>query len=113
MDDGPPTDIVHESRSERDRPSGRRYPDTPMPQHFEDDADDEDTEEPNTSILGSSLKFVVAVLFITHMWIVWTMRTDMNIILQFLQEITQQNIHMTSVLHNQHQVKWQIVPTQS
>ena len=114
-DDGPPTDIVDTPPSENGHRQSRMYPETPMPSHFENDYEDTSSEasDNQSSIFGSSLKILFIAIAIAHLWTVWTLRTDMNITLQFLREITQQNKHITDLLHNQHQVKWQIVPTQS
>ncbi|MDA7838955.1 hypothetical protein N9A45_01310 [bacterium] len=111
VDDGPPTDIVDQPPSENGRHQSRMYPETPMPSQFEDDFEVEE-HDTSQSFFGSSLKVLFIALAVAHLWTVWTMRTDMNITLQFLREITQQNKHMTDLLHNQHQVKWQIVPSQ-
>ena len=108
MSDAPPKD--DELESPPDSPRGnRRYPNTPMPSHFEDDIDDQ-TE--TSSYYSRSMLTLFVAIAIAHLWTVWTLRADMNIVMQFLQEITQQNKHITDLLHNQHQVKWQIVPTQ-
>ena len=112
MSDAPPMDSDLDDLPEQNSNSNRQYPRTPMPADFDDDVSDIGSDESS----GPYLEYITKVLFIAiaiaHLWTVWTMRTDMNILMQFLREITQQNKHITDLLHNQHQVKWQIVPTQ-
>tara|TARA_B000000441_G_C21578904_1_gene253130 strand:- start:220 stop:564 length:345 start_codon:yes stop_codon:yes gene_type:complete len=114
MDEGPP--VGRDSPPDITGPRlSRRYPDTPMPGDPEEDSEDYSESEPDTketSLFDNALKMVFIAIAITHLWTIWTLRTDLNIMMQFLKEITQQNIHITDLLHNQHQVKWQIVPTQ-
>ena len=115
MTDGPPpTDSPPDITSPL---PNRRYPDTPMPNFQDDGYDaDSDTEEMDKSLNNSLFESAIKVLFIAiavaHLWTVWTLRADMNIMMQFQKELGQQNKHITDLLHNQHQVKWQIVPTQ-
>jgi len=94
----------------------RRYPDTPMPSFQDDGYDaDSDTESeipPKSSLFESAIKVLCIAIAVAHLWTVWTLRADMNIMMQFQKELGQQNKHITDLLHNQHQVKWQIVPTQ-
>jgi hypothetical protein len=112
MDDGPPIDTVEDSPPDITNGISRKYPKTPMP--FEDDESEEyeETKTEPTSIFQSALYILFIAIAIAHLWTVGTMRTDINITMQFLREITQQNKHITDLLHNQHQVKWQIVPSQ-
>ena len=113
MTEGPPsTDSPPDITSSI---SGRQYPDTPMPNFHEYDADsDTDSDsQPNNSLFGNAIKILCIAIAIAHLWTVWTLRADMNIMMQFQKEIGQQNKHITDLLHNQHQVKWQIVPHQS
>lgn len=102
-DEGPPRDSdIHDHLS-------RRYPETPMP--GDDEGSEPDTGTSANSSFHGALKVLIITIAIAHLWTVWTLRTDMNIIMQFMNEITQQNKHITGVLHNQRQVRWQIVPT--
>ena len=110
MSDAPPMDDELDTPPEITSGISRQYPETPMPNHFADDASEQD--ESSHSVLGTSMKVLLFAIAIAHLWTVWTLRADMNIVMQFLQEITQQNKHITDLLHNQHQVKWQIVPSQ-
>lgn len=113
MSDAPPMDSDLDDLPEQNSNSNRQYPRTPMPNQFDDDVSDAGSDESSGSgIWSTSLKVLFIAIAIAHLWTVWTVRTDMNILMQFLREITQQNKHITDLLHNQHQVKWQIVPTQ-
>lgn len=105
-DDGPPRDSDVEDTTPR---LTRQYPQTPMPG---DDESEPDTISESGSTFHGALKVLIIAIAIAHLWTVWTLRTDMNIMMQYLNEIAQQNKHITGVLHNQHQVRWQIVPTQ-
>ena len=113
MTDSPPTDSPPDITLSI---AGRQYPDTPMPNFQEPDYDaDSDTDsdsQPNNSLFESAIKMLFIAIAIAHLWTVWTLRADMNIMMQFQKEIGQQNKHITDLLHNQHQVKWQIVPHQ-
>ena len=114
MTDGPLSiDVSHDDMTSSI--NGRQYPNTPIPNFEEDDYDDLDTEsvdQPNNSLFESAIKVLFIAIAIAHLWTVWTLRADMNIMMQFQKEIGQQNKHITDLLHNQHQVKWQIVPSQ-
>ena len=113
MSEGPPTDSPPDITSSI---SGRRYPDTPMPNYPEDE--DEEFEDsasdipPRNSLFDNAIQVLFIAIAIAHLWTVWTLRADMNIMMQFQKELGQQNKHITDLLHNQHQVKWQIVPSQ-
>jgi hypothetical protein len=111
VDDGPPKDT-----SEQDGPPDiqrlrQRYPDTPMPHDYDEESDEiEDTPQPPSKLLEQALLMLFIAIAIAHLWTIWTLRADINIVMQFQQEITHQNKHIAELLHTQHQVKWQIVP---
>ena len=96
--------------------SGRQYPETPMPTQYDNDEDYEeeyDEESKQTNKLGlfeNTLKVLFIAIAVAHIFTIWTLRADINIIMQYQNELAQQNKHITELLHNQHQVKWQIVP---
>lgn len=110
VDDGPPKDTDMNNQRDSETPSymSQRYADTPMPTDFEDE-----DEHPTKSSIFSSQAFHVLVfaLIVAHLWTIWTLRTDMNIVMQYQQDAAAQNKHIASLLHTQHQVKWQIVPS--
>jgi hypothetical protein len=114
MNDGPPT-TTHDIQQSN---NGRQYPNTPMPKYqddnydadSDDDSDTESDRQPKNSLFESAIKVLFIAIAVAHLWTVWTLRADMNIMMQFQNEIGQQNKHITDLLHNQHQVKWQIVP---
>lgn len=109
MSDAPPMDEELDTPPEITSGISRQYPATPMPSQFHDDMSEGDD---SPTRMGMSVKILIIAIAIAHLWTVWTLRADMNIVMQFLKEITQQNKHVTDLLHNQHQVKWQIVPSQ-
>jgi len=113
-DDGPPPTTDRDSPPDITDGIRSRYPETPMPTHFHDDSSDTGSDErvESSAVYETSMKVLFIAIAIAHLWTVWTLSTDMNIMMQFLRELTQQNKHITDLLHNQHQVKWQIVPTQ-
>lgn len=107
--DGPP--------SITDGLRNRRYPETPMPDNFdvEDDyniprhEEPEEDEEPN-KWLENIMYLVVLSITIAHFWTVWTLQTDVNILMQYQTEHIAQYQHIGKLLESMHQVKWQMVP---
>lgn len=98
--------------------SGRSYPETPMPNQYEEEDDYEENYEESkystkSNFFENALKVLFIAIAIAHLFTVWTLRADINIIMQYQNELAQQNKHITELLHNQHQVKWQIVPSQN
>lgn len=77
-----------------------------MPSEYE-----EVVESPVYSRWYQALLVLAAALTVAHLWTVWTIRADMNFVMHHLDEVTQQNKHMTQLLHTQRQVTWQIVPS--
>lgn len=98
----------------------RQYPETPMPADEYDEDDDayEDLprhEEPEGE--GKECRpfenfmFVVFVaIAVAHFCTVWTLQTDVNILMQYQKEHVDQYKHIAKLLENMHQVKWQMVP---
>jgi hypothetical protein len=106
-DDAPPRDTIEMEDSPPDIQRLRqRYPDTPMP--YEDES--EGQAAPPSKMLEQTLLILFIAIAIAHLWTIWTLRADINIVMQFQQEITHQNKHIAELLHSQHQVQWQIVP---
>ena len=99
--------------------SGRSYPETPMPTQYEEEDDyegnydEESKHSEKSNFFENALKILFVAIAVTHLFTVWTLRADINIIMQYQNELAQQNKHITDLLHNQHQVKWQIVPSQN
>lgn len=99
----------------------RRYPNTPMPNQIDQD-DDEDSfedlprhEEPEDDHVKSRLCenimfFILVTIAIAYFWTVSTLRTDVNILVQYQKEHVDQYKYISKLLENMHQVKWQMVP---
>lgn len=96
----------------------RKYPETPMPNAEYDEDEYEDLprhEEPESDRkecrLFENLMFIVFVaVTVAHFWTVWTLQTDVNILMQYQKEHVDQYKHIAKLLENMHQVKWQMVP---
>lgn len=85
---------------------GRRYPETPMPQHEEPERD-----SPPQNFLNNSIVFLVVAIAIGQFLTVMALQTDINIVLAYQQEHVGQFKHMVNLLENMQQVKWQMVPS--
>lgn len=93
-------------------PTGRQYPDTPMPTHEEPERDEERTLPPTThSFWNNSILFLFIAIAIGNFWTVMALQTDVNIIIAYQQEHVDQYKHMVDLLENMQQVKWQMVPS--
>ena len=110
-DSGPP---IHSSTTQKLEGTYPRYAETPMP--YEDGSQDDedeirDDERRDTGGLfynaATLLAFAIAI---AHIWTVWTLRTDINIVLEYQKEHAQQYSHIIALLQNMKQVQWQIVP---
>ena len=110
VDDGPPKDIQDNDDPPEIHRLSRRYPDTPMPDGYEADSESEEESAEKPKFLEQALMVLFIAIAIAHLWTIWTLRADINIVMQFQQEITHQNKHIAELLHSQHQVKWQIIP---
>lgn len=106
--DAPPTGTLHTHGIKGAYP---QYAETPMPDHDGYDADsDADEGEKETSVYSGTLYVLFIAIAIAHLWTVWTLRTDINIVLEYQKEHALQYKHITSLLQNMKQVQWQIVP---
>lgn len=111
VDDGPPRDNAEVDSPPDIQRIRQRYPDTPMPHDYDGESDlSEETTQRPYKMLEQTLLVLFIAIAIAHLWTIWTLRADINIVMQFQQEITHQNKHIAELLHSQHQVKWQIVP---
>lgn len=105
-DDGPP-------------PITSRYPqyaETPMPGNAESAGSESDEEydirSDQTSPFYKNAMFVCIIgIFISHLWSMWTLSADVNILMAYQTEHAEQYKHIARLLENMHQVKWQMVPT--
>jgi|TARA_B110000858_G_scaffold119844_1_gene136931 hypothetical protein len=100
-DAGPPLTLHHnspEDDSVRDRYP--QYPETPEHSHQE--------EEPST-LYTNALTCLCIAIAIAHLCSMWTLRTDINILMEYQKENTQQYAHISTLLQNMQQVRWQMV----
>lgn len=106
-DSGPP---ITSSSDQKLSGSYPQYADTPMP--YDDDEQDEEEEDiQNTSgVFYNAVTMLAIAIAIAHLWTVWTLRADINIVLAYQKEHAQQYSHIISLLQNMKQVQWQIVP---
>lgn len=89
-----------------------KYAETPMPDAYDgdDDSDSELGSSANTALFSNTLQVLFIAIAIAHLWTVWTLRADINIVLEYQKEHAQQYVHITKLLQNMKQVQWQIVP---
>lgn len=96
-DDGPPIGTPGDLHMTDNHP---RYANPPEHSHTED-------------IPTHSNAFLVVCIAITiaHLWTIWTLRTDINIIMEYHKENIQQYTHISTLLQNMQQVQWRMVPS--
>ncbi len=110
-DSGPP---IHPPTTQKLSGTYPQYADTPMP--FDDDSqddptqDDEDDEQETSGVFYNAFTLLAVAIAIAHLWTVWTLRTNINIVLAYQKEHAQQYSHIIALLQNMKQVQWQIVP---
>jgi len=108
VDDGPPKSNVKSNSMNGSYP---KYAETPMPGYDEEiDSDIEIQELNSTHGFTNPFNILIISILLAHIWIVWTMRTDMNILMAYQKEHAQQYTHIVSLMQNQKQLQWQIVP---
>lgn len=110
MSDAPPTG---KATTQGIKGSYPKYAATPMPDSdsYDGDADsDVDETEKDSSLFSNTLYVLFIAIAVAHLWTVWTLRTDINIVLEYQKEHASQYRHITSLLQNMKQVQWQIVP---
>ena len=81
-----------------------------MPDGYDGDDDSELGSSANTGLFSNTLQVLFIAIAIAHLWTVWTLRADINIVLEYQKEHAQQYVHITKLLQNMKQVQWQIVP---
>jgi len=85
-----------------------RYAETPMP--YDADTDSEpDTEALSGSMFPNAAVCAMIAILVIHMWTVWTMRADVNIVLAYQKEHVQQYKHIIELLQNM-KPQFQIIP---
>ena len=110
VDDGPPKSAGKPNSISGSYP---KYAETPMPGYEDDDESDLDidfhTTNSNSGFLNTLNVLILSILVIL-IGMVWTMRTDMNILMAYQKEHAQQYTRIVSLMQNQKQLQWQIVP---
>lgn len=104
-DDGPPKGSASTHNMKGGYP---KYAETPMPDNGYDDS--ESDEAANTGLFSNTLQILFIAIAIAHLWTVWTLRADINIVLEYQKEHAQQYVHIAKLLQNMKQIQWQIVP---
>jgi hypothetical protein len=106
MSDAPPTDLnVSELR--------RQYPETPMPEsaaNSEPDSDYGTETSAAPSMFQNAILILCIGVCIAHLVTVWTLRADVNILLEYQKEQSLQYQHISKMLELKQQLQWQIVP---
>lgn len=72
---------------------------------------DNDDHFDQTPLYNKATIVCIIAMFISHLWSVWTLAADVNILMAYQQEHAEQYKHIAHLLENMHQVKWQMVPT--
>lgn len=112
MSDAPPR--ATESPRDMSDPRYPRYADTPMPDNTvvpDDISEGEDNAQQSPTLLTQAMTMAIVAMLLAHLWSLWTLRTDINIIMSYQREHVQQYQHIAHLLQNMHQVKWQMVPS--
>ena len=113
-DDGPPP--ITDATSKNLSGNYPKYAHVPIGAQAEDDyaydADsetDESSPEKN-SLYKTSMYVLLCAIAIAHVWTIYTLRTDMNIVLAHQEEISHQYKHIIQMLQKHTISQWQIVP---
>lgn len=98
-DDGPPMGSSPEQlhRSE----NHPRYPETPGHSH---------RENQQSNNYSTTFLVVCLAIAIAHLGALWTLRTDINALLEYHKESRQQYTHLSTLLQNMQVVQWRMVP---
>lgn len=101
MDDGPPRDIdLHHDSDSDSEIKMRKYPETPL---------HNGTAPKPLPIAEICMVSVLLAVIIAHLWTVWAMRADVNIMMVRQKETHQQIHHITKLVETMHQVRWRLV----
>ena len=100
-DSGPPTTMNEDLPSIDDGHSHPRYAATPLHTH----------QEPlPPSFWNSTLKVLCLGVIISHLVMIWTLRTDVNRLEVYQQDLKSQCIHVFKMVQDLKQVEWRMVP---
>lgn len=90
-----------------------KYPETPMPDNSSEqeyDEDEQPSSQTHSSLFENAILTLCIGICIAHLFTIWTLRADLNIILQYQTEHVAQYKHITHLLESKQQLQWQIVP---
>ena len=101
-DGGPPRDVDMNQDNDDDNISDihRRYPETPL---------HNGTAPKPLPIAEICMVSVVLAVIIAHLWTVWAMRADVNIMMLHQKETQQQIKHIQQLVETMHTVRWRLV----
>jgi hypothetical protein len=120
-DDAPPLNTTMNTEHRNITTSYPQYPHVPIGREAEDDEDNEDftykddedftyKDANSSSFYKSGIYMLIIAMAIAHIWTVYTLRTDMNIVLAHQEEKSQQYKHIIQLLQKHTVAQWQIVP---
>tara|TARA_B110000091_G_scaffold130897_1_gene140339 strand:- start:10013 stop:10393 length:381 start_codon:yes stop_codon:yes gene_type:complete len=101
-DSGPPISLPEEDLPSLDVTHPHpRYAATPSHNH---------QEPPPPSFWNNALKVLCAGLLISHLVMIWTLRTDVNLLEAYHKELNSQCLHVFKMVQDMKQVEWRMVP---
>ena len=107
--DGPPLDDDLNRSSDDEDSQGdqteirRRYPETPL----------HDQTVPKSLPITEICMFSICLaVIIAHLWTVWAMRADVNILMVRQAETQQQIGHIAKLVETMHTIRWRLVSEQ-
>ena len=100
-DGGPPTHLPEDLPSLDGAHPHPRYAATPSHNH---------REPPPPSFCNNAIKILCLGLVISHLVMIWTLRTDVNQLEAYHQELHSQCLHVFKMVQDMKQVEWRMVP---
>lgn len=117
MDEPPPITSMPDTENRNITAKYPQYARVPMgaeaiDEDFGYDADSDSDPElaNNSSLYTNSLYMLIIAMAIAHLWTVYTLRTDMNIVMAHQEENSLQYKHIIQLLQKNTVAQWQIVP---
>lgn len=107
-EDAPPTSATQSKLG-----SWPKYPETPMPDNNSEqdyEEDEQQSSQPHNTLFENAILILCVGICIAHLVTIWSVRADLNIILQYQTEHVAQYKHITHLLESKQQLQWQIVP---
>jgi len=99
VDDAPPLDTELQEEDDESR-TYRQYPTTPL---------HNDTIPKPLPLTEICIFSILLAIIVAHLWTVWSMRADVNIMMVRQKETQQQISHITKLVETMHTVRWRIV----